>query len=166
MSMFFFKLITLIIRTIAKPMVSWVSHYNKLRLQQQATGKFGLWARSKLIWLGQTTNYYNIVINRKLFKISTNTAITSLTEEKALERGAEAVSEFLVYSILIILPIAEMIRQSKMSKQKEAGKEKYIIEMKFELEDVIDENGKIKKEIDEIKILTEEILNRLNNKLI
>jgi hypothetical protein len=164
--MFFFKLMTLIIRTIAKPMVSWVSHYNKLKLQQQATSKFGIWAKDNLVWLGQTTNYYNILINRKLFKISSNTAVTSLTDEKALERGAEAVSEFIVYSILIILPIAEMIRQSRISKQKESAKEKYIKEMKYELEDVIDENILIRAEIEDIKKIVNDIEDRLTNSLI
>jgi hypothetical protein len=163
MSMFIFKLITLIIRTIARPMITWVTYYNKLKLQQQTKGKFSIWVRSNLIWIGQTTNYYNIVINRKLFKISTNTAVTNLTEEKALERGAEAVTEFFVYSILIILPIFEMIRQSKIAKQKEAIKEDGIKEMKYELEDAIEENNKIKAEIVEIKFLVSGISNKLNN---
>lgn len=145
-----FKLITLVIRTIAKPMVSWLSYYNRLKLQNNQTS-FSKLVRGRMIWFGQTFNYYNTIINRKIFKISSSTtSVTELSEEKALEKGAEMISEFLVYSILIILPIAEWIRQSKISKQKELKKEKYIQEMKDELEEVIVEKQEIIKEIEDI----------------
>ena len=151
-----FKLITLVIRTLAKPLVSWLSYYNRLKLQQNKTG-FSKLVRGRLIWLGQNVNYYNTIINRKIFKISSTTAVTELSEEKALEKGAETISEFIVYSILIIIPIAEWIRQTKISKKKELQKEKYINEMRDELELAIADNQEILNEIEEIKKQINEI---------
>lgn len=145
-----FKLITLVIRTIAKPLVSWLSYYNRLKLQQTQSG-FSKLVRGRLIWIGQTVNYYNTIINRKIFKISSTTSVTELSEEKALEKGAETISEFIVYSILIIIPIAEFLRQSKLSKKKELQKETYINQIKNELDLAIIDNQDILNEIEEIK---------------
>jgi hypothetical protein len=151
-----FKLITLVIRTVAKPLVNWLSYYNRLKLQQNQSRVSKL-IRGRLIWIGQNVNYYNTIINRKVFKISSTTSVTELSEEKALEKGAESISELIVYSILIILPIAEWIRQSKLSKKKESQKEKYINEMKNELGEAIIENQEILNEIEEIKKQINEI---------
>ncbi len=145
-----FKLITLVIRTIAKPLVSWFSYYNRLKLQQNQS-RFSRLIRGRLIWIGQKVNYYNTIINRKIFKISSTTSVTELSEEKALEKGAETISELIVYSILIIIPIAEWIRQSKQSKKKELMKEMYINELKNELALAIENNKEIMSEIEEIK---------------
>jgi hypothetical protein len=155
-----FKLITLVIRTIARPLVNWVSYYNKLKLQQKES-RFSKLVRGRLISIGQTTNYYNTLINRKLFKLSSSSSITELSEDKALEKGAEVLSEIFVYSILIILPIAEWIRQSKISKKKEMEKERKLKEMENELDEVIKENSEIIKEINDIKLLISEIQDKL-----
>jgi hypothetical protein len=138
-----------------------LSYYNRLKLQQNQS-RFSKIIRGRLIWLGQNVNYYNTIINRKIFKISSTTSVTELSDEKALEKGAETISEFIVYSILIIIPIAEWIRQSKNSKKKELQKEKYINEMKNELEEAILENRDILNELEEIK----KQINDINIKLL
>lgn len=150
MSIILFKLITLIVRTIARPLIVWVSYYKKMKLQQ-SNSSVHMFIRHRLIWTGQNINYYNTIINRKLFKIQSTSAVTSLSEDKALEKGAETLSEFLVYSILIVVPIFEWFRLSKISKKKELKKEKKIKEMRYELDEMLKESDGLNKELIEIK---------------
>ena len=126
MSTFGFKVMNLVVRTIAKPLVSWVTHYKKMKFKEECGSKLQNMTRNKLIWLGQTWNFYNVTINRKLFKISTgNATISELSESKALELGAEVTGEILVYSLLILIPILEWLRLSKIAKKKVMIKEQY-----------------------------------------
>lgn len=164
MSTFFIKVIGLVVKTIAKPMVSWVSYYKRMKLLEKSDSKIQNFARENLIRMGQNVNYYNTIINRKLFKISSATThIQELNEEKALERGAEFISEVVVYSILIILPILEWMRQSKKAKEKEAIKERKIKEMRYELDHVMKESQELNKEMSDIIDLFNQISNKLNN---
>lgn len=154
MSTFMFKVMNLVVRTIAKPLVSWVTHYKKLKFKEESQSRFQRFSRRRLIWAGQTWNYYNILINRKLFKISTGgTTIQELSEEKALERGAEIFGEILVYSLLILVPLVEWMRLSRIAKNKELKKEEYIKETRYLLDEVMKENEELEKEIEEIKSL-------------
>ena len=137
MAILVFKFVTLIVRTIAKPLISWVTYYKRLKLQEQ-NPKLAF-IKNKVVWVGQVVNYYNIKINRKLFRLSTTEPIKPLSEEKAIEKGAEFLSEFLVYSILISLPVIEWLRQNKITKENEFSKE--------ELEKLAKENPEIKSAI-------------------
>ncbi len=162
MSTFFFKVMNLVVRTIAKPIISWVTHYKKLKFKEESQSKFQNYIRNKLIWTGQTWNHYNILINRKLFKISTgSTTIAELTEDKALEKGAEFLSEFLVYSILLIVPIIEFIRLSKISKKKELEKENYLNGTKELLEKVKNESIELESQINQLVLSISQIENKL-----
>ncbi len=157
-----FKVMNLVVRTIAKPLVSWVTHYKKLQFKEESQSKFQKFSHKKLIWAGQTFNYYNVLINRKLFKISTGgTTIPELSEEKALERGAEIIGEILVYSLLILIPFLEWLRLSKISKKKELQKENFIKETRIMLDEVMKESIEIDKELIEIKVLVENIESKL-----
>ena len=148
MSTFFFKVMNLIVKTIAKPIISWVTHYKKLKFKEESQSKFQNFIRRKLIWTGQTWNHYNILLNRKLFKISTgSTTIAELSEDKAVEKGAEFLSEFLVYSILLIIPILEWIRLTNISKKKELEKENYLKQTKEMLDVVILESVELENEL-------------------
>lgn len=163
MSTFFFKVMNLIVRTIAKPIISWVTHYKKLKFKEESQSKFQNFIRQKLIWTGQTWHHYNILINRKLFKISTgSTTIPELTEDKALEKGAEFLSELLVYAILLIIPILEWMRLSKIAKKKELDKENYINETKELLEQVINESILLQNEFNNLL----HVITNVENKLI
>jgi hypothetical protein len=166
MSTFMFKVMNLVVRTIAKPLVSWVTHYKKLKFKEESQSKFQNYSRTKLIWAGQTWNYYNVLINRKLFKISTGgTTISELSEEKALERGAEIIGEILVYSLLILIPFLEWLRLSKIAKKKEQVKENFIKETRIMLDEVLKESQDLERELVEIQslILT---LEQKTNKLV
>ncbi len=163
MSTFFFKVMNLVVKTIAKPIISWVTHYKKLKFKEESQSKFQNLIRRKLIWTGQTWNHYNILLNRKLFKISTgSTTIAELSEDKAVEKGAEFLSEFLVYSILLIIPILEWIRLTNISKKKELEKENYLKQTKEMLDVVMLESVELENEL---KNLMEAISN-IEKKLI
>jgi hypothetical protein len=162
MSTFFFKVMNLVVRTIAKPLISWVTHYKKLKFKEESQSKVQNYIRKKLIWTGQTWNHYNILLNRKLFKISTgSTTIAVLTEDKALEKGAEFLSEVLVYTILLIVPILELIRLSKITKKKELEKENYLNQTKELLDKVKNESIELEKEINKLALTISQIENKL-----
>jgi hypothetical protein len=159
-----FKVMNLVVRTVAKPLISWVTHYKKLKFKDESQSKFKNYARNKLIWTGQTWNYYNVVINRKLFKISTlNTTVTELSEEKALDRGAEIIGEIIVYSLLIIIPLIEWYRLSNISKKKESVKEEFIKETRILLDELINESREINNELNEIKNMLDLIDCKIEN---
>ena len=167
MAVLLFKLFTLIVRTMARPLISWVTYYNRVRLQS-SKGRVSNWIKVNLVILGQKVNYYNTTINRKLFKLPSKEAIRPLTEDKALERGAEFISEFIVYSILLLLPIYELVKLGKASNEKEYSKEMRMCEMRNDLNHLVVENEEIINELREIKenvlILREQIKSRKNIK--
>ncbi len=104
------------VRTLAKPVIEWVVKHKKDDLLGHA--KFGYLGRS-LSFIGQKFNYYSVRLNRKVSGISNVSEIKPLTNEKALEKGAEFFTEISVYSILIFVPIIEWRRQAKVSYLKE-----------------------------------------------
>jgi hypothetical protein len=66
--------------------------------------------------------------------------IKPLTDDKALERGAELISEIIVYTILLTIPIYEMIKSYKSNVQKEKKKKDYLIKMQTDVETLIEGN--------------------------
>lgn len=159
MAILIFKVVTLVVRTVAKPLISWVTYYNRLKLQEKNSSlKF---IKNEIIWTGQVVNYYNIKINRKLFRLSNTEPIKLLSEEKAIEKGAEFLSELLIYSILIVLPVMEWFRQSKANKEAESLKEQEIRRMKNDIFALAHENGELIAKIDEIKMIMKEIKDKI-----
>jgi hypothetical protein len=159
MSILVFKFITLIVRTIAKPLISWLTYYNRLKMKEQ-NAKFAF-VKNRIINIGQLGNYYNIKINRKLFRLSSKEPIKPLTEEKAIEKGAEFLSEFIVYSILISLPVLEWYRQSLISKEIENQKEQEIKNIKSDLGELTKQNNVLREKLNELKFMMSEISNRI-----
>jgi len=159
MSILVFKFVTLIVRTIAKPLISWLTYYNRLKMKEQ-NAKFAF-VKNRIINIGQLGNYYNIKINRKLFRLSSREPIKPLTEEKAIEKGAEFLSEFIVYSILISLPVLEWYRQSLISKEIENQKEQEIKNIKSDLGELTKQNNVLREKLNELKFIMSEISNRI-----
>jgi len=159
MSILVFKFVTLIVRTIAKPLISWLTYYNRLKMKEQ-NAKFAF-VKNRIINIGQLGNYYNIKINRKLFRLSSREPIKPLTEEKAIEKGAEFLSEFIVYSILISLPVLEWYRQSLISKEIENQKEHEIKNIKSDLGELTKQNNVLREKLNELKFIMSEISNRI-----
>jgi optic atrophy 3 protein len=94
-----------------------------------------------MIKLGNTTNYYNTLINRKIFgMIKETSTIKPLTDDKALERGAELISEIIVYTILLTIPIYEMMKSYKSNVSKEKKKKEYLFKMQTDVEELIEGN--------------------------
>lgn len=159
MAILVFKVFTLVVKTVAKPLISWITHYNKLKLQE-SNSKF-LFIKNKIVWVGQVVNYYNIKINRKLFRLSNNEPIKALSEDKAVEKGAEFISELLVYSIVITLPILEWYRGSQIAKQEQYLKDQEIRRIKSDLSALKEQNTTLKDKINELK----QILNEMDSKI-
>jgi hypothetical protein len=159
MAILIFKVLALVIRTVAKPLISWASYYNRIKLQE-SNHKY-MFVKEYIIWFGQMTNYYNTKFNRKFFKLPSSDPIKKLSEDKAIEKGAEFISEVIIYTILLSIPIFEWWRQSKIASIKEEMKDTNIKRMRIDVELISKQNSKLKKELKEIK----EILKEINNKL-
>lgn len=160
MTSFSVKVFTLIIRTLAKPLVQFVSHYKKVSLEKNDS-RFNKALKASLTKIGQNVHYYNTKINNKLFKLSKDPEIKPLSEKQALEKGAEVFSEFIVYAILLTLPTLELIRQYKVSQAKEKKKQDHLNRMKNRIAELKIENQELKAKLKE----TKEILQAINEKL-
>jgi hypothetical protein len=158
MSVFLLKAITLMVKTLARPLINWVSYYNRLKMQE-SNKKHIIIIRNRLIQLGNTFNYYNTLFNRKIFKLSDKQPIKPLADDKALERGAELISETIVYSILLIVPTIEMIRTYKNNKKKEQDKKENFIKIQKKVEKLIENHNRSISDINELK----RVVNNLNN---
>lgn len=155
MAIILFKIATLVIKTIAKPIISWATYYNRMKLQEP--GDKYKFVKNKIVYVGQITNYYNTKINRRLFRLSTIDPIKNLPEEKAIEKGAEVLSEFLIYTILISLPVMEWLRQKRITRYKEYIRKQSLRRIKSDIECVVRNNESLSREIKELKFMLEEI---------
>jgi hypothetical protein len=162
MAVFVFKILSIAIRTLARPLINWVTYYNRIKVQE-SKNKSALFIKNKLIQLGQSANYYNILLNRKIFGLTKDTqVIKPLNPDKALEKGAEIISEFFVYSILLTIPIYEMIKSYKSNKIKEEQKKQHIVNMQNNVDLIIEKNIVSENAIKEIKYNLLNIKNKLN----
>ena len=159
MAIFIFKIIAVVVRTTAKPLISWATYYNRIKLQEP--NYKNVFIKEKIIWIGQIVNYYNTKFNRKVFRIPQSDPIKKLVDDKAIEKGAEFLSEILIYSILLSIPVFEWYRQSKITKIKEEMKETGIKRMRRDINLMRESNLRLKNELDELKNLLSEISNKL-----
>lgn len=160
MSLFVFKIITLVVRTLAKPMIAWVTHYKKIALMQSKSD-INLFWKNRLVNLGNRVDHFNTFINRKIFRLKPE-PFKKLSDEKALERGAEFFSEVLIYSILISLPVIEYIRQSKTNAEVEFIREKGLRRIRNDIEQIYTENDHVSKTITNIKTFVKELEDELD----
>jgi len=148
-----FKVFSLFVRTATKPLITWVTYYKKSQIKETDSAISRYFA-SRLKWLGQITHYYNTKLNRRFFKISNNTTeieIKPLSEDRALDRGAEIFGEILIYTILLTLPVFEMIRQYKNAAKKEKIKEDFLANMRKDVDKLVIDNEEITYKIREVK---------------
>ncbi len=156
MSHLLFRISNHVIRTLARPGISWLTYYKKMYLKDKKNSNFIINQLVRLfVYLGQRTFQLNNKINKKIFNLKSIDESKLLSEEKALEKGIETFSEIIIYSILLSIPIIEYNRSSKeTSKQQKERKEKLtclheeVIRLCNKNESIKDELGFINKELD------------------
>jgi hypothetical protein len=158
MAIFIFKVLAVVIRTTAKPLISWATYYNRIKLQENPKNVF---IKERIIWLGQMTNYYNAKFNRLVFRLSPNEPIKKLTDDKAIEKGSEFFSEILIYAILLAIPILEWLRQYKLNKIKNEILDNGIKRMRIDIELMLKENERKRSELEELKNYLESLKRKI-----
>lgn len=122
-----FKLVSLIIRLFTKPM----TNYFKQSLKTNKIEK--PFIRSVIIELGQKYNRWNIKITRSFSGMGGTDYIKPLSDDKALDSGAEFIGEILAYGTLLTWGIYEVNKLSKDTKVKEAKLNEQLQTMEEEL---------------------------------
>jgi Optic atrophy 3 protein (OPA3) len=103
----------------------------------------------------------NIKIQRRLMNMSGGDSyVKPLSDEKALESGAEFIGEVLAYGTLFIWGIYEINKYSNDAKSKEAAQKEIIAKIHSRIEGIELDNKRIFDKIEQIK---EE---RLNKKMV
>lgn len=154
-----FKIVSIVVRTAARPIVSWITHYKKQELQSSDSSLHKFF-RVRAYLIGQKVNKYNSIINRRMFGLPKD-SVKLLSEQKAIDKGAEVMSELFLYTILLGLPILEWVRSSRESKEIEQNKEKFLRRLKTDMRNLEEENLRLKLEIGEVK---QEILAKIEAK--
>ena len=144
----------LLVRTLSRPIITWVLNHKKNDIIGGEFGKLG----KTLEFIGQNWNYYTVKINRKILKISNITEIKQLPKDKALEKGINLISEIFIYSLLIFIPIYEWRRQSKNSDINEQIEEEEANKMLNLIKELSDNNVNIEKRIFQFKQEYNEVL--------
>jgi hypothetical protein len=161
MSVLLFKILSIAVKTLARPLINWLSYYNRLRVQE-SNHRIMVFLRLRLVWIGQKFNYYNVLINRKIFGLVKEEEIKPLTDEKALERGAELLSEMIVYSIILGIPIYEMIKSQKSSAAKEKKKKDFLINIQTDCDNLVENSMENRRSLEDIKTRLGKIKNILS----
>ena len=111
------------------------------------------WIRRFFIFLGNKYHIFDTKLNRKFLNVSSDFAykIKPLNDEDAITKGVEFFYEFILYGILIVVPLYEMNRGQLEAKEKSTAMNSRI----KSIEDGVDNiRGEINKESDN---LTEKI---------
>lgn len=97
-----FKVFSLVVRILARPLISKTKAATSSRLQDVRLRAF-------FIWLGNRTHKINVIINRKFLKLNnTDFKVQELGELAALELGVETFYEIIIYACLLGLPFLEI----------------------------------------------------------
>lgn len=104
-----YKVLSLFIRVFSKPLIT----YTKQAHLKNDAGSSHPLLRKAFIKLGNSYNKGETWLNRKFMKIETQFAYKPLNDELAIEKGIEFFYEIIFYSLVIGLPLYEMIRASE-----------------------------------------------------
>ncbi len=146
--LFILKVVSLVARIAARPVVDWIVHYKKQDIHTQGAD-FNNFLRRRCYIIGQHINYYQTKINRRMYNLPRDT-IKLLPEKRAIDKGAEFIGEFILYSILLTLPVFEWIRASKESKEAEFNKNKNLRRIKNDMNYIKEENNTLKQKLEEL----------------
>lgn len=146
MNVIFVKVFFIIIKTTAKPIISFLSYYNKTVLKESKK-PFHEFIREKFINVGQSHNYYYTKFNRKFLRLKTNDPIKLLSKDKAMDKGIEVVSEAILYLTLISIPLYEYIKMLDYKKEQTIINSNRLLRLKSSLKDLDNNNKLIEKEM-------------------
>jgi hypothetical protein len=101
----FFKILSIIVRTLTRPLVNYTKAAHLSRRNDKT-----FFLKDFFIWLGNYYNKMEYLINRRFLKLSDkeNFYVKVLNEDIAIEKGVEFFYEILAYSVLILLPSYEI----------------------------------------------------------
>lgn len=129
MAIFIVKFVIILIKSTAKPVVNWFTHYNRLAIKEYK-GSNSNNVKNFLKIIGQFYYVYLTKFNRRILKVKTNTPIRLLPEEKAVDKGIEILSELLLYTIILGIPVYELLTGAKYKKKEKLIEEKLLMRVK------------------------------------
>lgn len=160
MSIILMKTLTIAVKTLARPVVTYFSYYKRIHMENSSNFLMK-YLRKKLIGIGQKLNYYNQNFNRKMFRLNSDKPINPLPENKALERGIEFLAEVIIYTIIVGYPSYEIVKSGKKSALKEEKKDEQYIRMREKLDKEVKEYYKISKDLNELEMKIKELNNEI-----
>lgn len=110
----FYKVAALVLKVFSKP---FIEHTKKVHLRGNAQSQSPR-MRKFFTLFGNKFNYYEQIINQKFLKIESAYAYKPLNDDLAIEKGINLFYEILFYLLMLGIPIYEMNRSSKESKEK------------------------------------------------
>lgn len=141
-----FKVVSLLIRLFTKPISNYLKSSLKLKNDHHPVIK------RTILNLGQFYHNINIRIQRRLMNMtSTDTYIKPLSDEKALDSGAEFIGEILAYGTLITWGIYEVNKYSNEAKAKEHANSQVLANIHARIQGIEANNQDLLKIINEIK---------------
>lgn len=155
MNVIFVKVFFILIKTTAKPIISFLTYYNKTVLKESKK-PFHEFIREKFINVGQSHNYYYTKFNRKFLRLKTNDPIKLLSKDKAMDKGIEVVSEAILYFILITIPLYEYIKSLEYKKEQSIINSNRLLRIKSSLKDLDNSNKYVENVMfDEVRMKLE-----------
>ncbi|KAL9243779.1 hypothetical protein vseg_017625 [Gypsophila vaccaria] len=150
MALPFFKLGTLALKTVSKPIAS--------RLKKEATlhPKF----RQLIIDLAQANHRFTTQITRRMYGHATDVEIRPLNEEKAVQVASDLIGEVFVFTVAGVAVIFEVQRSAKSEARKEAARKEELEAMQQRDEDLASEIEAIKQRLEGLEQLTKELPKR------
>lgn len=140
-----FKVVSLVIRLFTKPFSSYLKQSLKLGNVKNT------YLQTFIIYLGQKYHVINIRITRRLSNVGGDFYIKPLTEEKALDSGADFIGEIIAYGTLFFWGIYEVNKLSKDTKKKEKALNDTIAGLHAEIQGVQSHYKAMMDEIEKIK---------------
>ena len=148
MSHLVFRTVNHLLRTLAKPVIKWLTEYKKLYLKsnKKQKGVISVFI-CFFINFGQLSFQMNNRLNKKVFNLRSIDLNKKLHEDKALEKGIEMFYEVFFYSLIISVSMYEYYKLTKTNKGKSGEKQLRIKQVESELKILEESNKEIREKI-------------------
>ena len=147
-----FKLVSLIIRLFTKPF----SNFLKQSIKSGNVDRPSI--KSSICYLGQKYHRINIRITRNLNNMGgTDSFIKPLSDDKALDSGAEFIGEIIAYGTLLVWGIYEVNKLSTDTKIKEKAIADKIASAHAQINGVQEDYKKMMSEIEKLRAELEDV---------